>query len=65
MLPGFCFGSMLQTSFRPRVLSGVLMINNESPYSHSVSSLSVQYSTKDVRYSTLYHKIGFVLDGLS
>ena len=42
---------------------GILRINNQYTYNHSVFSLSVQYSIDYMRYSTLY-QIGFVLDNL-
>ena len=48
----------------------IMMVNNRYTYNHSVPiqpswfSLAVLYSINYMRYSTLYYKIGFVLDGL-
>ena len=46
----------------------IMRVHDEYTYNHSVPiqlfcfSLSVQYSINYIKYSTLYYKIGFVLD---
>ena len=52
----------------PPVSHPTMRINSQYTYNHSVPtqpfwfSISVQYSINYMRHSTLYYKIGFVLD---
>ena len=66
-----CYVSMmLGDGNEPQLLGSrvITRVNNRSTYNHSVLiqtfwfSLTVQYSTNHMRYSTFCYKISFVLD---
>lgn len=59
--PAINFRSVLQTFFRPSVLSA-MDVNGEYPYNHSVFHFAYSSHINYMRYSRLYYVVGFVLD---
>ena len=52
-------------SYTFRRVNKVYTHNHSAPIQPFCFSLSVQYSISYMRYSTIYYKIGFVLDGFA